>query len=257
LATIELAMSWGTDALLFAAALLAGVLNAMAGGGTFITFPALVWAGVPAVAANATSTLAAFPGYASSSWGFRHELASLPRRTVFVELLIAAVGGVLGALLLLVTPATTFNGLVPWLLLFATLAFLLAPKLQALQTMQRRAASWRRPGLALASIYGGYFNGGLGIVLMAVYSVCGERLNASNALKNLLSAVLAVWSVVAFTLAGLIAWRAALVMMVATTIGGLLGARMAQRMPTRGVRWVVIATGGFMTIAFFVRAYGN
>jgi len=249
-------MSWGTDLLLFVAALLAGVLNAMAGGGTFITFPALVWAGVPPVAANATSTLAAFPGYASSSRGVRGELAALPRRTVMIELAIAAGGGVLGATLLLFTPAAAFNHLVPWLLLFATVAFVLAPRLQALHAMQHRAARWRRPGLMLASIYGGYFNGGLGIVLMAVYSVCGERLNASNALKNLLSAVLAIWSVVAFTLAGLIAWRAALVMMVATTLGGLWGASLAQRLPTQRVRWVVIATGGLMTVAFFVRAYG-
>ena len=239
--------------LLGAAAFGAGVLNAIAGGGSFLTFPALVFTGVPVIAANATSALAVSPGYLGSTLGFRPELRALPDALLRRELLLSALGGLAGALLLLVTPAKLFAGLVPWLLLFATALFALGPLLT------RRAGQawrgWRQPGLLATAVYGGYFNGGLGILLMALYTLTGEsRLNTVNALKNLNSLVLSLLSVAAFAWAGAIVWPQALLMMVAATVGGLAGARLARKLPAIWVRAIVIATGLVMSALFFQRS---
>lgn len=251
-------LSWAVLAL---AAFGAGVLNAVAGGGTFLTLPALVWTGVPPLVANATSALAVCPGYFGSTWGFRRELAKLPRRLLTREMIVCAVGGVAGALLLLVTPAKVFDGIVPWLLLFATLLFALGPQLVRLAGggdgagKGQALAGWRMPGLLAASIYGGYFNGGVGILLLALYLVVGEgRLNVANALKNLNSVALSVVSVVAFALGGVIVWGPALLMAVFATLGGVAGARLALRLPAAWVRAIVIMTGLVMSALFFRRS---
>ncbi|MEZ5662511.1 MAG: sulfite exporter TauE/SafE family protein [Burkholderiaceae bacterium] len=248
--------------LLAAAAFAAGVLNAVAGGGSFLTFPALVFTGVPPIVANATSALAVSPGYLGSTLGFRPELRALPGQRLWREMAIAAAGGVAGALLLLVTPAKLFSGIVPWLLLFATVLFAVGPALA------RRAqpanggdggdgnglARWREPGLLAVSIYGGYFNGGLGILLMALYTLTGEsRIHTVNALKNLNSLVLSWLSVAAFVIAGAIAWKEGLLMMIAATAGGFFGARWSRRLPAQVVRSGVIVTGLVMTALFFWR----
>lgn len=242
--------------LLIAAAFGAGVLNAIAGGGSFLTFPALVWAGVPPISANATSALAVSPGYLGSTLGFRPELRALPARRLRRETAIAAAGGVAGACLLLVTPAHLFAGLVPWLLLFATALFAAGPALarRAQAGSGRGPDRWREPGLLLVAIYGGYFNGGLGILLMALYTLTGEtRLNTVNALKNLNSLVLSWLSVAAFVMAGAIAWQQGLVMMVAATAGGYFGARWSKALPVAWVRAGVIVTGLVMSVLFFLR----
>ena len=244
--------------LLAVAAFAAGVLNAIAGGGSFLTFPALVFAGVPPIAANATSALAVSPGYLGSTWGFKDELAQLPRRRLRNETLIAAVGGVAGACLLLVTPAQVFRGLVPWLLLFATALFVLGPWLakrrEAAPGPVHPASRWRGTGLAGVALYGGYFNGGLGILLMALYAVTGEKhLHTTNALKNLNSLVLSIVSVITFALAGAIAWAPALLMMAAATAGGYAGARWSKRLPVAWVRALVIVTGLTMSGLFLWR----
>ena len=249
-----------TFALLMAAAFAAGVLNAIAGGGSFLTFPALVFAGVPPIMANATSALAVSPGYLGSTLGFKQELRELPGRRLVREMAICAVGGVAGALLLLVTPASLFTGIVPWLLLFATGLFAAGPRIAAWAragqspTDANDGPRWRELALLVVAVYGGYFNGGLGILLMALYTVAGEpRLNVVNALKNLNSLVLSWLSVAAFVVAGAIAWREGLVMMVAATAGGFLGARWSKRLPMQWVRWGVIAVGLVMTALFFAR----
>ena len=254
---------FGVDAsawlLLVVAALAAGVLNAVAGGGSFLTFPALVFTGVPPIVANATSALAVSPGYAGSTLGFKTELQALPRRRLQREMGISALGGVLGALLLLVTPASVFLGLVPALLLFATVLFAIGPRLAArsAQGAETSDSPWREPGLLVVAIYGGYFNGGLGILLMALYTLTGEgRIHTVNALKNLNSLVLSLLSVVAFVVAGVIAWPQGLAMMVAATAGGFWGARWSKRLPVLWVRRGVIATGLVMSAVFFVRAFG-
>ncbi|TDM06400.1 MAG: hypothetical protein C4K60_17730 [Ideonella sp. MAG2] len=248
--------------ILGAAALGAGVLNAMAGGGSFLTFPALAFTGVPVIAANATSALAVCPGYLGSALGFKAELAALPRARLVREGLVCALGGLGGAALLLVTPAKVFSAVVPWLLLFATLLFALGPKLLAQRQAHLAAAQVpsgstglsRWLGLGAVAVYGGYFNGGLGILLMALYTVTGERdIHTANALKNLNSLVLSVLSVLAFAFAGAIAWPQALGMAVVATAGGYIGARWAKRMAIGQVRAVVIATGLIMSLVFFWR----
>jgi len=248
-----------TSAVLAGAAFAAGVLNAIAGGGTFLTFPALVWAGVPPIAANATSALAVCPGYLGSALGFRGELAALPRALLGREVALCALGGVAGALLLLVTPARVFSGIVPWLLLFATALFALGPRLAGWARGRPGAGSglarWRLPALLAVAVYGGYFNGGLGILLMALYLLAGEaRLNTVNALKNLNSFVLSVVSVIAFAIGGAIVWRQALLMAVFATLGGFAGARLARRLPVGVVRTIVIVTGVVMSALFFMRS---
>lgn len=236
-----------------AAAFGAGVLNAIAGGGSFLTFPALVFAGVPPLAANATSAAAVSPGYLGSTLGFKEELKSIPHNSLQREVMVAAIGGLIGAGLLLITPAKLFSGLVPWLLLLATVLFALGPAIAA-RNAGRGHAHWRLPGLLAVSIYGGYFNGGLGILLMALYTLTGEsRLNTVNALKNLNSFVLSWLSVAAFAWAGAIVWHQALWMMALATLGGWSGARLAKRLPARWVRWLVIATGLVMSTVFFSR----
>jgi uncharacterized protein len=246
----------GIPALLGLAAFAAGVLNAMAGGGSFLTFPALVFAGVPPIVANATSALAVSPGYLGSTLGFRAELRQLPARRLRTETALAAVGGVAGACLLLLTPGPWFRGLVPWLLLFATALFVLAPWLAKRRPASAPTATsrWRGPGLLGVAVYGGYFNGGLGILLMALYSSTGEKdLHTTNALKNLNSLVLSLVSVATFALAGAIAWGPALLMMAAATAGGYAGARWSKKLPVAVVRGLVIATGLLMSAVFFWR----
>lgn len=247
-----------TAPLLASAAFAAGVLNAIAGGGSFLTLPALVFTGMPPIMANATSALAVSPGYLGSTLGFRPELRAMPMARLKREMLISAAGGVAGALLLLVTPAKLFSSIVPWLLLFATVLFAAGPGIVKRLARDGQAADalarWREPGLALVSVYGGYFNGGLGILLMALYAVTGEsRINTANALKNLNSLVLSWLSVAAFVLAGAIAWREGLLMMVAASLGGFWGARWSKRLPPQWVRAGVIATGLVMSVLFFMR----
>ncbi|TSE23420.1 sulfite exporter TauE/SafE family protein [Tepidimonas aquatica] len=242
-------------ALLATAAVAAGALNAVAGGGSFLTFPALVFVGVPPIAANATSAVAVSPGYLGSALGYRAELAALPRARLWREGALAAAGGVLGALLLLVTPAATFRAIVPWLLLAATLVFAFGPWLVRRLGRGRPAPPAARAlGLLLVAVYGGYFNGGLGIVLMALYAATGETdIQRANALKNINSLLLSLLSVATFVLAGVVAWAPALLMMVAATAGGWLGARAARRLPATAVRAVVVGTGVVMSVLFFVR----
>lgn len=238
------------------AAFAGGTLNAMAGGGTFLTFPALVWAGVPPIPANATSAFSVCPGYFGSIAGFRQELAALPRRLLLREMAISAVGGAVGAGLLLITPSEVFSGIVPWLLLVATLLFATGPWLvRRLGSGPSPLARWRNTGLLASTGYGGYFNGGVGILLLAWYLLVGERnLNTANALKNLNSTLLSVVSVAAYAVGGAIVWTPALVMAVFAAAGGFAGARLAKWLPVSWVRAIVIATGLVMTAIFFLRA---
>jgi len=237
------------------AAFLAGGLNAIAGGGSFLTFPALVFTGVPVIAANATSAVAVFPGYASGALGFLGELRSFDRRMLLRLVGLSVVGGVAGSLLLLVTPASVFNWVVPWLLLFATILFLLGGRINSWIVSRGKAESNGWLTTLLVSIYGGYFNGGLGIVLLALFSAQGMRdLNLMNGLKNVLSFVLSAASVLTFALAGVVYWKEAIVMMMAATVGGYVGARLARRMPVAMVKLIVIIVGLVMTTVFFMRS---
>ncbi len=236
------------------AAFLAGILNAIAGGGSFLTFPALVFIGIPPIAANATSAVAVFPGYISSTLGFMQELKTFDRRELIKLILLACIGGVAGALLLLITPGNVFRSLAPWLLLLATLLFALGDKISVWLNKPQSAEAKSHPlAVLLVSTYGGYFNGGLGIILLALFSSMGFRdLNLMNGLKNGLSFILSAVSVLTFAVAGIVHWPQAGVMMIAATLGGFAGARLARRLPRHWVKSIIVSIGALMTLAFFL-----
>lgn len=242
------------DALiLIAAAFGAGVLNTIAGGGTFLTFPALVLTGVPPVMANATSAVAVLPGYLGGALGFRGELASFGRAQILRLVVVTLIGGMVGAGLLLVSSNEAFSVVVPFLLLAATLVFLFGDQLRTWAARNARAVTPEGAlGLFAVSVYGGYFNGGLGIVLLALFALWGMTdLNRMNGLKNGLSFALSGISVAVFAAAGLVAWPQAVMMMIAATVGGYAGAPLARALPKSAVRILIAAIGFGMSAIFF------
>ncbi|MBP6251884.1 MAG: sulfite exporter TauE/SafE family protein [Rubrivivax sp.] len=243
--------------LLLAAAFIAGALNAIAGGGSFLTLPALVFAGMPPVVANATGTVALLPGYASGALGFREDLQAPPGLSLRALTLLSLIGGAIGAALLLVTDDRAFSRIVPWLLLLATVLFAAGPALlRRLKAGPSGRASFGKSaaGMLAVCIYGGYFNGGLGILLLALFGLLGQvNLNAMNGMKNLVSALLTAIAVAVYAWGGVVAWPQALVMMIAATAGGYFGARLARRIPATLLRTGIVGIGLIMTTLFFVR----
>ncbi|WP_113911776.1 sulfite exporter TauE/SafE family protein [Roseovarius dicentrarchi] len=241
--------------LLALAAFFAGGVNAIAGGGSFLTFPALVFTGVPTIAANATSAVAVFPGYLSGALGFLRELRALPVRQTALLMAVAALGGFIGSLLLLVSSPGVFALVIPWLLGFATLLFAFGRHVATWAQRHVDADGWQaRAANLIVCIYGGYFNGGLGIVLLAMLAGLGMRdLNQMNGLKNGMSFVVSAASVATFALAGIVVWPQAVLMMVAATLGGYAGARVSRRLPPQVIRAAVVAIGAAMTLVFFLR----
>lgn len=241
--------------ILIAAAFCAGVLNTVAGGGTFLTFPALVFTGIPPVMANATSTVAVFPGYLGGALGFRQELAAFDRRRLLRLAGITFAGGLIGSGLLLVSSNEAFAIVVPFLLLGATLVFLFGDRVRQWATARSRDVSSEGIlALFVVAVYGGYFNGGLGIVLLALFSLWGmTNLHRMNALKSGLSFLLSAISVAVFSMAGLVAWPQAIVMMLAATVGGYAGAPLARALPKPVVRGVIAVVGFGMSAIFFWR----
>ena len=241
-------------ALLLTAAFVAGALNSVAGGGSFLTLPALVFVGVPPVVANATGTVALLPGYAAGAWGFREDTQAPPGLSMARLVVLSLVGGALGAGLLLVTSNDTFSIVVPWLLLVATVLFALGPKLREWTAGGKPSTAKATAGVLVVAAYGGYFNGGLGILLLALFGLLGQtQLNAMNGLKNLVSTLLTAIAVAVYAIGGVVNWRYALLMMVAATAGGYIGARVARRIPALWLRWGIVATGLVMTGIFFWR----
>ena len=242
-------------AVLVVAGLAAGVLNAVAGGGTFLTFPALVWLGIPPVSANATATLTALPGYVASAWAFRRDIRPEGALRLRTMLALTVAGGLAGALLLMLTSDDVFSGVVPWLLLAATLLFAFGPRLMPLLSGRGLGPAASAVALLAVSVYGGYFNGGLGIMLLATFGLMGfTNLHGMNGLKTLCSAILAIVAVAAYIAAGLIAWDAALALALATTAGGYLGGHFSRRIRnTAALRAGIVAVGAVMTLVFFLR----
>lgn len=241
--------------LILAAGFGAGIINALAGGGTFLTFPALVMIGIPPVAANATSAVAVFPGYLSAALGFKREIGELPRASLMRACVVTLFGGLIGGLLLLVSSNEVFAVLVPFLLLAATLAFAFQAQIQNwMRGTALKATPYGTFGLLAVSIYGGYFNGGLGIVLLALFALWGmESLNQMNGLKNALSFVISAISVATFAVAGIVHWNEALIMAVAAIAGGFAGAHLAKILPKAVVRGFIILIGLAMSAVFFAR----
>lgn len=245
--------------LLLVAAFFAGTLNAVAGGGSFLTLPALIAVGVPSVTANATGTVALLPGYVASIFGSREDMEPAPGLSMPLVVVVSLVGGVIGAALLLFTSDAAFNRLIPWLLLLATAMFAFGPQLRRWADGHRAAGA--RPsrlkavaGLLLVAGYGGYFNGGMGILMLALFGLLGQtRLNAMNAIKNLVSTLLTAIAVAIYAAGGIVQWREALIMMVAATLGGYLGARGARKLPPAVLRWSIVVIGLVMTVLFFIK----
>jgi len=241
-----------------AAGFAAGLLNAVAGGGTFLSLPALIYVGVPPVMANATATLTALPGYISSAWGFRHDMKAEGALSLPAIAALGIAGSVIGAALLIITPGEAFLWIVPWLLLVATLLFAAGPAL--MRWMRARGtkavgAAGSAAAIGTVSLYGGYFNGGLGIMLLATFGFIGYvNLHAMNGLKNVLSAVISLVSAVTFIAADLIAWEQAIIMALLSTLGGYAGALWSRKITrTDLLRYVVTAIGLTMAIVFFLK----
>ncbi len=244
-------------ALLGGAAALAGALNAVAGGGSFLTLPALALVGVPLVSANATGTAALLPGYLAGAWALRRELAGPMSPSLLRLGVLSVLGGAAGAALLLSTSNQAFGRIVPWLLLVATLLFAIGPAL-----VRRRTAAatpgraWLADlGIVAVAVYGGYFNGGLGILLLAVLGALGHAdMGRMNGIKNFVSAILTLMAVAIYAASGAIVWTHALWMALGATAGGYAGGTAARRLRPELVRGFVVLTGLAMTGAFFLNA---
>lgn len=239
------------------AGFVAGIVNAIAGGGSFLTFPALVWAGVPPVAANATSAVAVFPGYLGGTLGYKSEIQSLSRMRILRLCAVTLAGSLVGSVLLLVSSNEAFSMVVPFLLFFATTLFLIGGRLQEWARAYAMGEGLRGDfGLFTVCVYGGYFNGGLGIVLLALLALWGwSNIHIMNGVKNGLSFVLSAISVAVFAVAGLVVWPFALIMMFAATLGGYVGAAVAKAIPQSWVRWIVISIGYGMSAVFLIRLF--
>jgi len=238
--------------LLASASFIAGIINSIAGGGSFLTFPALVFTGVPTIAANATSAVAVFPGYLSGALGFTKELKEYPKSKFLLLIILSVLGGIGGSLLLLITPANVFSYIIPWLLGFATLLFAFGDFVG--KWAEKNSNSNGITGnlaTLIVCIYGGYFNGGLGIVLLALFSTLGLRdIHLMNGLKNIMSFALSAASVVTFAIAGIVFWQQAFIMMIAATIGGYFGVVVARKLSKNTIRVIIVLIGLIMTIIF-------
>jgi uncharacterized membrane protein YfcA len=243
--------------LLFGAALLAGTMNAVAGGGSFVSFPALLYAGVPSVVANATSTVALFPGAFASAYAYRAEFRGFHGVSLPVMLGVSVTGGLLGAVLLLVTPSSVFDVLVPWLLLVGALAFAFgAPLGIRLRRVVRIGVTTLIVAQFLLGLYGGFFGGAVGIMMMATWSVFGmSDIKAMAAGRTFLTGATNATAVICFVIAGVIWWVPALVMLVAGLIGGYGGARLARRVPPDVLRRAIVVLNFAITAAVFYRTY--
>jgi uncharacterized membrane protein YfcA len=261
---------------LFLAALVGGALNSVAGGGSFIAFPALLYAGIPPINANATNTIALWPGSAAGAWAYRKEIAT--ERGMLLRLgLISLVGGIIGAVLLLLTPQNTFKTLIPYLLLVATLLFTFSKQLVAFLRKLRKqpvpdptvktsdnTTTLETPEITvgflvmqfITAIYGGYFGGGIGILMLATFAVMGmQNIHTMNGLKTLLATFINGVAVVTFVLAGAISWPQASVMVVGGITGGYFGAAVARKIDPALVRRFVVVMAFIMTTYFFITTY--
>lgn len=239
--------------LLAAAAFAAGAINSVAGGGSFLTFPSLVFAGIPAVMANASSTVALFPGSLASAISYREDIRALEEKRLKSWWIISLIGGAIGAVLLLVTSDKTFRQIAPWLLLFATLLFAFGGRVSA--ALRGKLHSNHALMLALlfpVSIYGGYFGGGMGIMILAAFRLYGlTDIHGMNGIKTVLGGSLNAIAAIIFIAARQVDWRPTLLMLVSAVAGGYLGPILARRMRPVVIRAIVIAVGASMTIYFF------
>jgi len=242
------------------AAFLAGAINSVAGGGTLVSFPALIWLGLNSVAANATSTVAIWPGTVGSAWGYRRELRTAEAR--FLAMIAPSlVGGLAGALLLRYTPTATFDRMVPFLILFATLLFMAQEPVQRMlntaDAAAHRSTKWFACGMLFqlcVGLYGGYFGAGIGILMLAALSILGlQDIHEMNSLKVIFGGSVNGIAAAYFIWARMVYWPYVLLMAVAAILGGFLGAGTARRLGQRAVRRIVIAIGLGMAVSLFIK----
>jgi uncharacterized membrane protein YfcA len=239
--------------IIFLSGLVAGAMNAAAGGGSFVSVPALIYVGIPSVSANMSSTVALYPGSITSAWAYRRNIQPILNVSLIKLFLTTLIGGFAGALLLLMTPSSSFDKIIPWLLLLGSFAFAFGPRLG--RWLKERYS----PNVVFLllvqfalGVYGGYFGGAVGIMMMAVWSVLGlEDVRAMNAVKVVLVAAANTIAVVCFIVAGSVAWRATLVMLVAASMGGYIGAQIALRMKHSHLRIGISVVNFLVTAAFF------
>ena len=247
-------MTW----FLFCAGVLGGALNAVAGGGSFIGLPALLYAGIAPVTANATTTLALWPGAVSSAIAYRRDIRASRRTLVFLGTASLA-GGLLGALLLVGTSDTSFMRLLPWLMLVAAAAFTFgnrqAPRVaRAGDTEQQVVRPWALLLQFMIAVYGGYFGGGIGVMMLATLSVAGMTdIHEMNGLKSILGAAINAVALAAFIVNGAVSWRPGLVMVAGGIVGGWGGATTARKLDRRWVHAFVMVVAWTMTAYFFIR----
>ncbi|GHO44135.1 sulfite exporter TauE/SafE family protein [Ktedonospora formicarum] len=257
-------MTWLDIVVLFVSAIIGGTLNAVAGGGSFFCFPALLFTGLPAIQANATNTLALWPGSLASVGAYRRELKHQQPAILIILIASSLLGSLIGALVLLGTKQDTFVQLVPFLLLLATLLFAVSPYFTArLRTRMLEHSAINIPTLILVagaqfliSIYGGFFGGGIGILMLATLALMGmENIHEMNSVKTLLTVVINGSAMVLFIIRGAIFWPQALLMIVGTVLGGYGGAYYARKLDPKYVRIFVIGVGLLLTVYFFARTY--
>ena len=235
------------------AAFAAGIQNALAGGGSFLTFPALLMAGLDPQGANITSTIALFPAQVATGLTGRRDASGTPSSSFTTLFVISLIGGALGALLLLKTPANIFTAMVPWLVLFATLVFAWGSFLRQVSDNPKHLGSLAAGSLQMCiSIYGGYFGGGIGILMLAVLTLSGLTLKNAAATKNVLAGVINSSAVVIFVFLHDIAWQQAAVVAIAATAGGQVGAYALPRVNERAMRVCVVMLGLGLTVGLFV-----
>jgi len=245
----------GGGLLVFFAGTIAGALNSVAGGGTFVSFPVLLLLGLPPIVANATNNTAMWLGTLSSVGGYREELAGV--RRLLPALGVSLAGSVIGAVLLLETPEPTFVRLIPWLLLFATVVFAASGRISkphSSQAPEPELSARLLPALFVVSIYGGYFGAGMGILILTLFALSGwTQIHRMNALKALLATSINGIAVVPFLIARRIAWEEAAILTLGAVLGGYFGARLARRLKAATVRLAVVAIGCAMTLYFFIK----
>lgn len=240
--------------LVFLAGLWAGVQNALAGGGSFITLPALLLAGLSPLAANITSTVALFPGQLLSGWAGRAQASGAGEAPFWALLLASLLGGGCGAVLLLHTPARLFAQLVPYLILAATLVFIWGNFIRKPGEQTRALGRWPVLLAQFAiAVYGGYFGGGIGILMLAALSMAGLGTRNAGATKNLLAGAINAVAVLMFAFSPQVHWLTALVLGLGAVVGGLVGARMLRRVNEQVLRVVVVVIGLLLTVAMFTK----
>lgn len=239
--------------ILAGASILAGAINSVGGGGSFVLFPTLIFTGTPPLMANSTNAIALWPGTGAAAIGYARDI-NVTRQTMLVLAITSVLGAAVGALLLLMTPEDKFAEAVPWILLVATLIFTFGRRL--LGAPRARPIAIGALLQFLTAIYGGYFGGGMGILMLATFSVIGmDQVHSMNGLRSILAAIINGVAMIAFVVAAKIAWTPALVTAIGASLGGYVGASVARRIEPAIIRCVVLILAWGMTTWFMFDAY--